>query len=59
MSMSNCEMCGTLNEGAMGDLGSREWYRCRYCGWDYSVEKSKNKYNGVEPKPENYDEREK
>ncbi len=35
-SLTNCPMCGTVNE-ASGLLGARIHYCCRSCGWWYDA----------------------
>jgi hypothetical protein len=35
---SFCPRCGNPNDAPMGVLGNLLWFRCRYCGCDFSVE---------------------
>ena len=56
MSMSNCELCGTLNESSIWEFDNKEGWRCRKCGFEYAIEKSKNKWDGIESQPEEPDD---
>lgn len=34
-----CPACGG-EPSMLGFMGSRAWFRCRNCGWDFSVDES-------------------
>jgi tRNA(Ile2) C34 agmatinyltransferase TiaS len=37
----HCEMCGGPAM-SMGILGDAEWFRCRNCGWENSIDRQDN-----------------
>ena len=35
--MSKCPMCNSINPVPLGTLGNLAYFRCRACGWEFSV----------------------